>query len=47
VIEPGSSLFRFRLLAFPFGTVNVRASRARCWIPAVVVVGLVGQLVWT
>jgi len=29
VIEPGSSLFRFRLLAFPFGTVNVRASRAR------------------
>jgi len=46
-IEPGSSLFRFMLLAFPFGTVTVRASRARWWIPALVVVGLVGQLVWT
>lgn len=47
VIEPGSSLFRFMLLAFPFGTVTVRASRSRWWLPALVTVGLIGQLVWT
>jgi hypothetical protein len=50
-VEPGSSLARFLLLAFPLGAVTAGvvtrpASARRWWLAGVVVLMLALQLVW-
>lgn len=50
VLEPGTSLVRFAILAFPaWGALAVRVLRARrprTWVWVLVAVGLVGQVAW-
>lgn len=46
VIEPGTSVVRFLLLAFPLAAVAVGWTRSRPWFWAVVAAGLVGQAWW-
>jgi hypothetical protein len=52
VVEPGTSLVRFGLLAFPLAAVVagavVHPPRARrAWLAAVLVVAVLGQVAWT
>lgn len=46
VLEPGTSLVRFLLLAFPLFTLLVAWTRSRAWLAAVIVAGVVGQVWW-
>lgn len=46
VIEPGTSLVRFLLLAFPLGAVTVGWTRSRIWFWAVLAAGIAGQAWW-
>jgi hypothetical protein len=51
-IEPGTSLVRFGLLAFPVaavvaGAVTRPAWARRAWLTAVLVVAVLGQVAWT
>ncbi|MBD8078114.1 hypothetical protein [Cellulosimicrobium arenosum] len=45
-IQPGTSLVRFLLLAFPLGAVGVGWTRSRAWLAVVVLVGVAGQVWW-
>ncbi|MCB7136511.1 hypothetical protein [Cellulosimicrobium marinum] len=45
-IQPGTSLVRFLLLAFPLAAVTVGWTRSRWWVAAVCVVFLAGQVWW-
>ncbi|MBD5787032.1 hypothetical protein IF650_12665 [Cellulosimicrobium terreum] len=45
-VQPGTSLLRFLLLAFPLGAVTVGWTRSRTWLVLVVVAFLAGQVWW-
>ncbi|MFE9231434.1 hypothetical protein [Cellulosimicrobium funkei] len=45
-VQPGTSLVRFLLLAFPLGAVTVGWTRSRAWLAAVTVACVVGQVWW-
>ncbi|MDF2806631.1 MAG: hypothetical protein K0S43_1577 [Cellulosimicrobium sp.] len=45
-IQPGTSLVRFLLLAFPLAAVTVGWTRSRLWLAAVTVAGVGGQVWW-
>ncbi|MFJ4232453.1 hypothetical protein [Cellulosimicrobium cellulans] len=45
-IQPGTSLVRFLLLAFPLAAVTVGWTRSRPWLAAVTVAGVAGQVWW-
>ncbi|MET3976380.1 hypothetical protein [Cellulosimicrobium sp. BE325] len=45
-VQPGTSLVRFLLLAFPLGAVTVGWTRSRTWLAAVTVACVVGQVWW-
>ncbi|QJW37316.1 hypothetical protein [Cellulosimicrobium protaetiae] len=45
-IQPGTSLVRFLLLAFPLAAVTVGWTRSRLWLAAVTVVCVAGQAWW-
>lgn len=46
VLEPGTSLIRFLLLAFPLFALALVWTRSRVWLAIIVVTGLVGQVWW-
>lgn len=46
VLEPGTSLVRFLILAFPLFTLGLAWTRSRLWLAIVIVAGLVGQVWW-
>jgi hypothetical protein len=45
-VQPGTSLVRFLLLAFPLGAVTAGWTRSRLWLAAVVVACVAGQAWW-
>ncbi|TFF11350.1 hypothetical protein [Cellulosimicrobium funkei] len=45
-VQPGTSLVRFLLLAFPLGAVTAGWTRSRAWLAAVTVACVVGQVWW-
>ncbi|SDS73807.1 hypothetical protein SAMN04489860_2244 [Paraoerskovia marina] len=46
VLEPGTSLVRFLLLAFPLFVLVVAWTRSRVWLAVVVLAGILGQFWW-
>lgn len=45
-VQPGTSLVRFLLLAFPLAAVTAGWTRSRAWLGAVVVASVAGQAWW-
>jgi hypothetical protein len=45
-IQPGTSIVRFLVLAFPLAAVTVGWTRSRAWLAAVVVAFVAGQVWW-
>ncbi|WP_255371830.1 hypothetical protein [Cellulosimicrobium sp. CUA-896] len=45
-VQPGTSLVRFLLLAFPLGAVTVGWTRSRAWLAGVALVCVAGQAWW-
>lgn len=45
-VQPGTSLVRFLVLAFPLAAVTVGWTRSRAWLAAVTVAAVAGQMWW-